>query len=177
MVGYQQYTLGFPNREVESGLNLALLPSLGVQHNLVRYRRDLFKTLHDHDLAGLQAHLTALYASLPHDWYRNNPIAQYEGHYASVFFSHFAALGLDITVEDASNVGRVDMAVDFAGHIYLFEFKVVEQLPEGKALAQLIEKGYAEKYRASGKPIHLIGVEFSSKKREIVAFDVKTLMP
>lgn len=93
------------------------------------------------------------------------------------FYSHFAALALNITVEDASNHGRVDMTVDFDGHIYLFEFKVVEQLPEGKALAQLIEKGYADKYRASGKPVHLVGVEFSSEKREIVAFDVQTLSP
>lgn len=26
------------------------------------------------------------------------------------------------------------MSVDFRGHIYMFEFKVVGQLPEGKAL-------------------------------------------
>ena len=68
-----------------------------------------------------------------------------------------------------------DMAVDFNGHIYLFEFKVVEQLPDGKALAQIVTKGYADKYRGRGKPIHLIGVEFSSEKRQIVAFDVQTL--
>jgi len=52
---------------------------------------------------------------------------------------------------------------------------VVEQLPEGKALEQIKAKGYADKHRASGKPIHLVGVEFSSVKRQIVAFDVETL--
>lgn len=170
--GYRQYTLGFPNREVETSLNHALLPSLGVE-NAPRQRRSLFKHMHAHDLAGLEAHLKALYAGLPHDWYRNNPIARYEGHYASVFYSHFAALGLAVTVEDASHHGRVDMTVDFGGHLYLFEFKVVEQAPEGKALAQLKAKGYADKYRAAGKPIHLIGVEFSSEQRQIVAFEVE----
>ena len=174
LLGYRQYTLGFPNREVETSLNHALLPSLGVE-NAPRERRTLFRHLSQHDLVGLEAHLKALYAGLPHDWYRNNPIARYEGHYASVFYSHFAALGLDVTVEDASHHGKVDMSVDFGGHIYLFEFKVVEQLPEGQALAQIKHKGYADKYRASGKPIHLIGVEFSSAKRQIVAFDVETL--
>ena len=173
LLGYRQYTLGFPNREVETSLNHALLPSLGVA-NGPRERRTLFKHLQQHDLAGLEAHLKALYASLPHDWYRNNPIAQYEGHYASVFYSHFAALGLAVTVEDSSHHGKVDMAVDFGGHIYLFEFKVVEQLPEGRALAQIKARGYADKYRASGKPIHLIGVEFSSEQRQIVAFEVET---
>ncbi|MBK1674892.1 hypothetical protein CKO35_16690, partial [Ectothiorhodospira shaposhnikovii] len=61
------------------------------------------------------------------------------------------------------------------GHIYLFEFKVVEQVPEGRALQQLKDKGYADKYRGQGKPIHLIGVEFSREQRQIVAFDVLSL--
>lgn len=176
--GLQLFTLGFPNLEVESSLNDALLPALGVNRNDAQTLQiRLLDLLESHDVTGLRAHLQALYASIPHDWYRNNPIAQFEGHYASVFYSHFAALALNITVEDASNHGRVDMTVDYGGHIYLFEFKVVEQLPEGKALDQIIAKGYAEKYRAQGKPIHLVGVEFSSEKREIVAFDVKTLTP
>ena len=69
--------------------------------------------------------------------------------------------------------GRVDMAVKFNGHIYLFEFKVVELLPEGKAIDQLKAKGYADKYRALGQPIHLIGVEFSRESRNIVGFEVE----
>lgn len=174
MTGYRLYTLGYPNREVETSLNQALLPLLGLQEP-PRERLTLFRLLQGNDLAGLQTHLQALYAGLPHDWYRNNPIAQYEGHYASVFYSHFAALGVKVTVEDASHHGKVDMSVDFNGHIYLFEFKVVEQLPEGKALEQIKSKGYADKHRASGKPIHLVGVEFSSVQRQIVAFDVETL--
>nr|WP_238984852.1 PD-(D/E)XK nuclease domain-containing protein [Ectothiorhodospira haloalkaliphila] len=36
-------------------------------------------------------------------------------------------------------------------------------------------RGYADKYRATGKPIHLIGVEFSRERRQIVAFDVETI--
>ena len=41
------------------------------------------------------------------------------------------------------------------------------------ALAQLRDKGYADKYRRLGKPIHLIGVEFSSARRNVAAFDVE----
>jgi hypothetical protein len=176
MRGYRVYTLGFPNREVESSLNDYLLPVLGIGPSEAQaYQLTLLDTLQQHDLTALEAHLKALYAGLPHDWYRNNPIAQYEGHYASVFYSHFAALGLDVTVEDASHHGKVDMTVKFDGHIYLFEFKVVEQLPEGKALEQIKLKGYADKYRASGQPIHLIGVEFSREQRQIVAFEVESL--
>ncbi len=176
ITGYWLYTLGYPNMEVETSLNQALLPALGLEPSHAQQSQlNVLTALCSHDLAALAAHIKALYAGLPHDWYRNNPIAKYEGHYASVFYSHFAALGLDITVEDASNTGRVDMTVDFGGQRYLFEFKVVEQVPEGKALQQLKDKGYADKYRGCGEPIHLIGVEFSRERREVVAFDWETL--
>ena len=44
------------------------------------------------------------------------------------------------------------MAVLFNGHVYLFEFKVVELSSAGAALAQLKERRYADKYRALGQP-------------------------
>ena len=96
------------------------------------------------------------------------------GYTDSVFYSCFAALGLEVTVEDSTSHGRLDMAVVFNGHVYLFEFKVVESQPDGEALAQLRECGYADKYRASGRPIHLIGVEFSKETRNVAAFEVAT---
>ena len=42
-----------------------------------------------------------------------------------------------------------------------------------KALAQLKEKGCADKHRHLGRPIHLIGLEFSQKDRNIAAFKVE----
>jgi hypothetical protein len=65
------------------------------------------------------------------------------------------------------------MAVRFSGAVYLFEFKVVEQAGTGSARAQLRERDYAEKHRASGRAIHLMGVEFSREARNVVAFDVE----
>ena len=128
------------------------------------------------DFIGLEALFTAFFASIPNDWYRNNPIARFEGYWASIFYSHFAALGLDIVVEDATNRGRLDMAVRFNGHLYLFEFTVVELVSSGEALEQIKERGYADKYRASGRlPIHLIGIEFSRDRRSVVGFEVEHL--
>ena len=59
------------------------------------------------------------------------------------------------------------------GGICIFEFKLLKDAPEGKALAQIKDRGYADKYRHLDQPIHLIGVEFSKKKRNIVAFEVE----
>ena len=58
------------------------------------------------DFAGLAALVEAFFASIPHQWYTNNDIASYEGFYASVFYSYFAGLGLDIAMEDSSDRGE-----------------------------------------------------------------------
>ena len=67
------------------------------------------------------------------------------------------------------------MALRFNGQVYLFELKVVELAPEGRALQQLKAKGYADKYRGQGSPIHLIGVEFSREQRTVVGFEVERI--
>ena len=173
--GRRLYQLGYPNREVRQSLNDSLLGYL-VQDatrqmaNSVR----LYRLLQANDFTGLQTLFHAFFASIPYDWYTNNDIAQYEGYYASVFYSYFAGLGLNITVEDSSSHGRLDMAVVFNDHVYLFEFKVVELTSARAALAQLQERRYADKYRGLNQPIYLIGVEFSKDERNIVAFDVES---
>ena len=89
--GRSLYRLGYPNREVRQSLNEYLLRHL-VQ---VADRQDGQR-----------------------QWYTNNDIADYEGFYASVFCSYFAALGYDLTVEDSSSHGRLDMALRTGGHVY-----------------------------------------------------------
>ena len=90
-----------------------------------------------------------------------------------MIYSCFAAQGFDPIPEDSSSGGRADMTVRFDGAIYVFEFKSVPKGATGEALAQIREKGYADKYRHPGRPLHLIGVEFSRESRNIVAFEVE----
>ena len=171
--GEALYQLGYPNREVRQSLNRSLLRYLVKDAtrqiaNSVRLRELLAKN----DFDGLEGLFQAFFSSIPYEWYTNNDIADYEGYYASVFYSYFAALGLDITVEDSTSHGRLDMAVRFGGNVYLFEFKVVEMEPEGTAMAQLRERDYAAKYRGGSGEVFLVGVEFSRKTRGVVGFEV-----
>ncbi|MBK5965396.1 hypothetical protein CCR95_15190 [Thiocystis minor] len=172
----REYRLGYPNLEVTSALNDALLKGLmGDPSQAERAVSRLYDVLISGDFAALRAHLESLFAAIPHQWHDGHPIARYEGFYASVFYSHLAALGLDLTPEDASNRGRVDLTLKFNAQVWLFEFKVVELAPEGQALQQIKERGYADKHRALGQPIHLIGIEFSRERRTLVGFEVETL--
>ena len=168
------YRLGYPNREVRQSLNRSLLSYMtGDPSRRAAHSARLYDLLLVNDFAGLEALFHSFFASIPYEWYTNNDIAHYEGYYASVFYSYFAGLGLDVTVEDSTSHGRLDMAVRFNGNVYLFEFKVVEMAPQGTAMAQLKERRYADKYRGPGLPIHLIGVEFSRETRNVVAFEVE----
>ncbi|MCY4572467.1 MAG: ATP-binding protein [Gemmatimonadetes bacterium] len=172
--GKPLYRLGYPNREVRQSLHESLLRYLvkdatRQMANSVR----LHELLEKNDFAGLEACFKAFFSSIPYEWYTNNDIADYEGYYASVFYSYFAALGLDITVEDSTSHGRLDMAVRFGENVYLFEFKVVELEPEGAAMAQLKAKRYADKYRGGGGEVFLVGVEFSRVERNVVGFEVE----
>jgi hypothetical protein len=167
------FTLTYPNREVRGALTGDILgrwtnnPQKAEESSFA-----LYEALKANDFTRIREIFFSLYASIPYNWYVNNEIDTFEGHYASVFYATFAALGMDIVPEDVSNHGRLDMAVKFNGQVYLFEFKVVEDEAEGKALPQIKAKKYADKYDPR-QPIHLIGVEFSKKTRNVVGFEVQ----
>ena len=170
-----EYSLGYPNLEVSAALNDSLAKAfIGQPGQASELASRLYDILVVADVEALRQHIASLFAAIPHQWHDTNPIARYEGYYASVFYSHLAALGLDLVPEDASHQGRLDLRLRFNGHIWLFEFKVVELAPEGAALQQIKDKGYADKYRAEGLPIHLIGIEFSRERRSLVGFEVET---
>ncbi len=66
-------------------------------------KRRLGDLLLANDFDGMESLIGALFAGIPNEWFTNNPIARYEGYYASVFYAYFASLGLDIVTEESSN--------------------------------------------------------------------------
>ncbi|WP_043702554.1 ATP-binding protein, partial [Tepidimonas taiwanensis] len=137
--GITEYRLGYPNREVESAFNTALLRAWVPQAPMPLALYKKFAAL---DFDALKTHFESLYASIPADWYRNNPITQYEGYWASVFYSHIASLGLDLTPEDVTNQGRIDLTLKLDAAIVVIEFKrIAGKEPTGEAIAQLKARG------------------------------------
>ena len=88
-----------------------------------------------------------------------------------MFYAWFQASLDGVAVEDATSRGRLDLAVRLGEDAYVFEFKVAERSEAGAALAQLQARGYADKYRAPGRTVHLIGVEISAESRDVKTFD------
>ena len=169
-----RYRLGCPNREVRQSLNAILLRAQSPDGaGRDRDRDQLRALLAEDDVDGVAALFRAFFASIPHQWFRRNDIARFEGYYASVFYSHFAGAGLDVTVEESASRGDLDMAVRLPSRTYVFEFKVVASGGDGSAMRQIKARGYAEKYQRPGETVRLIGVEFSQAERNIVRFDVE----
>lgn len=170
-----RYRLRYANENTRSslvGYLNRLLPNTG---DFYRTSLNVVTPLETGRPEALQEPIERVFAELCAQWCRSKPLEQLDGYWSSLFHAMFANLGFDCEVEDTTNKGRIDMAVLFNGQVFLFEFKVVELAPEGRALQQLIDKGYADKYRARGEPIHLVGVEFSKDQRSVVGFAAETL--
>ena len=176
--GLVESRLGYPNQEVRQSLNDRLLTALlpDAPRRLAR-KASPRKLLAANDFEGLEALLRAVFAAIPHQWHTRNVIRDYEGYYASVVYSYFAAKGLDVVAEDSSAGGRADLVVRGDEGVHIFEFKLLPDAPRtrahGEALAQIKARGYADKYRQPGRPVHLIGVEFSREARNIATFEVE----
>ncbi len=163
-----EYILGFPNLEVSMAFTNSLLDLFAPVEQKTAVRSNLYRALKNGDMEQFRAAIHALFAAIPYHNYTNNEIARYEGFYASVIFAWLSSIGVQLIVEDCTNKGRIDMSVEMEDTIYLIEFKV--DMPEEKALAQIKGRGYSEKYRIKGKKIILIGIGFSSEKRNIMDF-------
>ncbi|NUO01389.1 MAG: ATP-binding protein [Saprospiraceae bacterium] len=168
--GRIKYRLEIPNLEIQFSLNDFFIDVLTTQKSeKLVFQDKLYDVLKAGDLDGLKSILVALFASIPYQNFTNNKIADYEGYYASVIYAYFASLGFDITAEDTTSKGRIDLTLKIDSNAYIFEFKVVDKAT-GDALAQIKSKQYQQKYQES-KNSFLIGIEFGRAERNVVGFE------
>jgi hypothetical protein len=157
-----RYRLHYPNREVAAAFSDALLsgfsentPSVSQSH-LARLERSLktadFETFFDT--------LKVFFANVPYTIQLKN-----EKYYQTIFYLIFTLIGLRVHAEVTTNKGRIDALIETEKEIYLFEFKLQGTAEE--ALAQIQEKGYAQKYRSQAKPLRILGVSFDPVERNI----------
>jgi len=165
------YKLKIPNLEIQSSLNALFLDYLtNLNGKKTGYSISTGQALREGNTKALESSLKQLFSAIPYANYANNIIAEYEGYYASVMFTHVASIGYDLTAEDYTNKGRIDLTVKVADNIYIFEFKVDIDEP---AIKQIKERKYYEKYTAPGKTVHLIGINFSSEEKNIIEFQTE----
>ena len=156
------FTLGVPNEEVRRGL-ASLLAQYATKDFAVDYHGSLCALLGKCDFQGFFAKLKALYAHLT---YGSTEAHVHESSYLRPLYALLASHpALRVIAEDTQAQGRADLVVESQRNVYIFEFKVDKTAAE--AIAQIKERGYAEPYRALGKPIYLIGLNFKSETHSL----------
>jgi len=171
------YHLSYPNLEVKTALNEHIFEFLLTDNTLDK--TPIFDAIEFKDMKQFENAIRQLFAMLPNDSYRKNLMQNYEGYYANVIYAYFAGLGIEFIAEDTTNLGRIDLtiATPDMSQVYIIEFKVVDnKTQDAKALEQIKEKKYYEKYMERAKEITLIGIEFSKEDRNISKFEWERML-
>ena len=150
--------MGIPNEEVRLDLNSLLVQYAAKEEGGETFRDAACFNLMEADFEAFFAQIRALFAHLP---YGSSEDRVPEFAYQRILYVLLASWQpFRVTAEDRQAQGRADIVVESDERVFIFELKVDKSAAE--AIAQIKEKGYAEPYRALGKPIHLIGLNFKS---------------
>ncbi len=167
--------LDYPNREVRDGMYQFLLDDLTrnkEQQSSSIAVKDLNRAFRKNDMEQVRLIINSIFADLPYPLYeptreknRRQEMELSERFFHGVIHLIFKYLGIFIDSEVSTSFGRADSVVKTDTHIYVFEFKYNRS---GKAaFEQIVKNSYADKYRATGKTIVGIGVNFSHITRKI----------
>jgi Predicted AAA-ATPase/PD-(D/E)XK nuclease superfamily len=175
--------LDYPNREVRDGMYQFLLDDLTrnrYQKSSGTTVKDLDRAFRKNDMTQVQLIINSMFADLPYPLYepsqeknKRKEIELSERFFHGVIHLMFKYLSMFIDSEVTTSFGRADSVVKTDTHIYIFEFKYNRS---GKAaFEQITNNNYADKYRATGKTIVGIGVNFGHITRRINGWVLKEL--
>ena len=183
--GETAYQLRVPNRAVKRSLNRALLERLSGDRERVRTNaRALCAMLRANDFRGLEVLFHALCEILPDgagaESYTSASAAAPDpargrSDPANIFYSYFTAGGLDVTVEDTADTGRLDLTVKFDDTAVLFALNAVGAsgwTREGSTLAELKSTRHAYRHRVQNDTTHYVAVDFGAMSRKVLRFEV-----
>ena len=157
------YLLDLPNNEVKKGF-LTLIASnyLGTKESANTLAIQLTRALLRDDLDTWRKSLTAFFASIPYSMRRKDMETEKERYFHYTFYLIFRILSTYLVLtEKQQSEGRADCIVETPTGVYIFEFKLDGTADD--ALHQIEEKGYARPYEADSRPVHRVGVSFSSR--------------
>ena len=166
------FLLGFPNEEVRYGFMKSLLPIYShIEDSEVgSLARSVYRALLAGNLAEVMHWVESVlariqYGNLPSDEAGRPPMREY--YYQSVLYVFFYLIGMHVQVEEICATGRIDMVVRTAKRIYIFEFKVMTSGSAQDAIEQIKSHAYLKKFARTKRPIHLVGVSFDEKTRNV----------
>ncbi|MBQ9282934.1 MAG: ATP-binding protein [Treponema sp.] len=165
------YKLGFPNEEVRYGFLKALAPIyLKIEKQSSHFNVDILDDAVEEGYTdGMRDWFTSLFAILPYPA-SGDTESLTEQNFQNVIYLSLLILGKYVRTEVHSAKGRADCIIETDDFVYVFEFK--RDVSAKEALKQIDEQGYAKPYEADKRKLFKIGVNFSTKERNIVEWEV-----
>ncbi|MCQ2218869.1 MAG: ATP-binding protein [Paludibacteraceae bacterium] len=162
------YRLGFPNEEVQDGFIQCLLAEYSGKGGLLdNDLQDLYEKINNDDVEGILLRIKHIIGQIP---FENNEPNMMEIHFRNMLYLMIRFTGQNVFVEYPVLGGRIDVFFETNNCVYIIECKRDESAEI--ALAQIDEKRYAKKISASDKKIVKIGVNFSTKEKNIAEWVV-----
>lgn len=164
-------SLDYPNKEVrDSMLEVLIEGFVGVDAELsaalIIKIRNAFRA---NDLERVIQILQEVFKKLPYFLHEHYP----EKFFHAAIHLLFSYLGIRIHSEVCTSDGRIDSLVETDTHIYILEYKLDQSAQV--ALEQIKQKRYYQAYWNVGKPVVGVGVNFSSKSKNIEGWVAETL--
>ena len=159
----RRYTLGFPNLEVEHSFlkNLSAVYIGKEVSDAVNIAAEVVKALRARDPERFVEMFRQFFAAIPYDLTDR----QNEQSWQAIMYAVLRLIGVNADGEVRTHKGRIDLTVETATDAYIIEVK--RDSTAKKAIEQIQAKEYTDRFRLSGKPITLIGMAFSTKKRAV----------
>ncbi len=104
--------------------------------------------------------IRSLIAKIPYNLHINN-----EAYYHSIFQLLTTILGAQNYAELKTSKGRIDLIIETANYLYLFEFKF-NKSPH-VALQQILDRKYYEPFLKHGKELVPVGISFFFDDKEL----------
>ncbi len=158
---FEEYTLGFPNGEVESGFMNYLLPYYVKNDDDSSFITDFVNDVRSGNPEGFLSRMKTILDG--NDYEITGKLEKY---FQNVMCLIFRLMGFYVDVERRTSFGRIDVVLYTKDYIYVMELKV--DTSAGKALEQIDSKEYLLPFAADERKLYKIGVSFSSKKRSII---------
>jgi len=161
------YKLDYPNYEVEHSFNLNLAKSFSQNKITVPLLHRLKKLLINKEIEKFIQQIKFIFTSLV-NINIPKPLQEREAYYNSLFYLITTLLtdnNLNVYSEVLTSEGRIDCTVETETDIYIIEFKANQDAE--KALQQIKDKNYTERFKIKDKKLVLIGINFDTKKRNI----------
>ncbi len=165
---YDIYHLTYPNAEIKQSMSILELGVLtGTDTaNVINQLYHLRHALENNNLESFAQTIRALLTTIP-----SNLHIEREAYYHSLIQLLCTVLGFDTRCDVATSKGRIDLVISTEKYLYVIELKFNESAQ--KALEQIHDRKYYEKYLTSEKEVVLVGMALNYKEKELAVDWVK----